>query len=311
MARRLEGKVAVITGTGDGQARTAALRFAAEGARIVGCDINEETAAETLRLVHQQGGEMECIYPLDLADEERTHELMEHAAATFGGIDILYNNAMRFHVGTAEQLPLESWNFSLEQVLTIHWLATKHAIPHFRKRGRGSIINIGSVAGLNSGSGFPGNIGPVFAYAVAKAGVLRMTSLLAVELAPLRVRVNAISPGPIRTPMAEPVYGREGASFYEPHLAQLLVDRLGVPDDIVNAALYLASDESSFVTGSNIIIDGGQTACGGAGGPDTGMQQLLDDTLSEYLNVDREWETRGERPQAKLRPRAGRDSRPA
>jgi len=296
MPGRLAGKVAVITGTGDGQARNAALRFAAEGARIVGCDVNEETAAETLRLVHEAGGEMECLFPLDLADEEKTHGLMEHAAAMYGGIDILYNNAMRFHVGTAEQLPLESWNFSLEQVLTIHWLATKHAIPHFRKRGRGSIINIGSIAGLNLGSGFPGNIGPVFAYCIAKAGVLRMTTLLAVELAPLKVRVNAISPGPINTPMAEPVYGGQESGFYGPYMKQLLVDRIGEPDDIVNAALYLASDESAFITGSNFIIDGGFVASGGVGRPDDDIQQILNNRLSEYMNYDRPWETLGEPP---------------
>jgi len=298
MAGRLEGKVAVITGTGDGQGRTAALRFAAEGARIVGCDINEETAAETLRLVGDAGGAMECLFPLDLADEKQTHELMEHAAATFGGIDVLYNNAMRFHLGSAEQLPLDSWNFSLEQVLTIHWLATKHAIPHLRKRGGGSIINIGSVAGLNTlGSSFPGNIGPVFAYCVAKAGLLRMTSLLAVDLAPLKVRVNAISPGPINTPMAAPVYGTPESDFYAPYMKQLLVDRIGEPDDIVNAALYLASDESAFMTGSNIIIDGGLVASGGVGPPSDDIQQIMErDPWPGFLNVDRRWETLGEPP---------------
>jgi len=297
LSPRLDGKVAVITGTGDGQARTAALRFAAEGATVVGCDINEETASETLRLVREAGGKMDSFFPLDLIDEQKTHDLMEYAAETHGGIDILYNNAMRFALGTAEDLTLDDFNWSIAQTLTIDWLTTKHAIPHFRKRGGGSIINIASVAGLSYGAGtsFPGNLGSCFAYNLAKAAVLRMTTTLAVDLAPIHVRVNAISPGPINTPMAAPIYGSEQAPFYAPYMKQLLVDRVGREDDIVNLALYLASDESSFMTGSNLICDGGITASGGLGRPDAELDQVVNGQFASMLNTDTGWTTVGER----------------
>jgi NAD(P)-dependent dehydrogenase (short-subunit alcohol dehydrogenase family) len=304
MAGRVEGKVAVITGTGSGQGRTAALRFAAEGAKVLGCDIDEEAATETVRLVRESGGEMECLY-LDLTDEANVHALMEHAAATYGGIDILYNNIFRQVLAPVEHLPVDTFNFMVASVLTTYWTTVKHAIPHFRKRGSGAVVNIASISGMlhGMGSGFVGNTGATFTYAILKAAVLRMTTALAVDLSPLQVRVNAVSPGPINVPATAPVHGTEDAPLYAPMLGSLLSHRFGEPEDVVNAALFLASDEASWITGANLVVDGGWTASGGLGRPDPAVRDLVNEQYGHFFDLDTSWDTAGERAPASELPR--------
>jgi meso-butanediol dehydrogenase/(S,S)-butanediol dehydrogenase/diacetyl reductase len=286
---RLDGKVAVITGTGDGMGRTAALRFAEEGAQVVGCDINEQTAAETLELVRKAGGEMDCLYPLDLSDEKQAHRLMKHAAERHGKIDILYNNAMQMRLGNPQVLTLEDWNFTLTHTLTIGWLATKHAIPRFSENA--SVIFIASGVGVPVGTGLPGNITHLFPYAVAKSGVIRMSVLLATELASRGVRVNCISPGPVGTPVGLNVYGEDPDTprsrlFRNSSLSE----RIGKPEDIVNAALFLASEEASWVTGHNLAVDGGYLASGAMGRPDPEAMALLDEVTAPWITVDDQWD---------------------
>ena len=289
MQRRLEGKVAVITGTGDGMGRTAALRFCAEGARVVGCDINDETAAETLRLVREAGGEMECLYPLDLSDEAETHRLMMYAADRYGGIDILYNNAYAQKLGAPEHMTLEDFSFTITNTLTISWLASKHAIPHLRRRGGGSIIFISSVSGQNFGSGFPGNSPILFSYAAAKAGINRLATCLAVELAQHEIRVNTVSPAWISTPITMNLAQEEGAEPYRVATDTLLVERLGRSEDIVEAALFLCTPEAKYIFGANLNVDGGQAACGGLGGPDPRVAQILQSVAGEWVSIDDGW----------------------
>jgi meso-butanediol dehydrogenase/(S,S)-butanediol dehydrogenase/diacetyl reductase len=289
MQGRLDGQVAVITGTGDGMGRTAALRFSAEGARVVGCDINEETAAETLRLVREAGGEMECLYPLDLSDESEAHRLMSYAAERFGGIDILYNNAYAQKLGSGVDMKLEDWNFTITNTLTISWLASKHAIPHLRRRGGGAIILISSVSGRNFGSGFPGNSPILCSYSVAKAGINRLATCLAVELARDNIRVNAVSPAWISTPITMNLAKEEGAEPYQVAADTLLMDRLGRPEDIVEAALFLSSPEAAYITGANLNVDGGQAASGGLGRPDAGVAAVLQSVAGEWVSVDDGW----------------------
>jgi meso-butanediol dehydrogenase/(S,S)-butanediol dehydrogenase/diacetyl reductase len=289
MSKRLAGKVAVITGTGDGMGRTASLRFAAEGACVVGCDLNEETAAETLRLVRAAGGEMECVFPLDLADEAATHELMAHAAEVYGGIDILYNNAMGMKLGFPAEMTLEDWNFTLTNTLTIHWLATKHAIPHLRRGGGGSIVFISSVSGANLGSGFPGNSPIIFAYSTAKAAINRLATCLAVELAQYNIRVNVISPAWVSTPITMNLAGEEGSDSYQVSTETLLLDRLGRPEEVVEAALFLSSDEASYIIGANLNVDGGQLASGALGAPQQRVADVLQSVAGDYLSVDTRW----------------------
>jgi len=291
MGKRLEGKVAVITGTGDGIARTLALRFAAEGASVVGCDINEETAAETLRLVREAGGAMECLFPLDLTEEAEADRLMRHAVDVYGGIDILYNNAMAMRMARPLEMPRADFDFTLTNTLTIGWIATKHAAPHMIERGGGSIIFAGSISGATFGSGFAGNGAQVFAYSVAKSAVIRMAIALATELGPHHIRVNVVSPGPIMTPQGAPVYGEEGSELRHAMVKHNLVGRIGYPDDIANAGIFLGSDESSYITGHNLQVDGGYAASGGQGMPDSQAIAVIDEAVGGFLSVDSQWAT--------------------
>ena len=253
MTGRLTGKIAVITGTGGGQGRAAALRFAAEGARVVGCDVKVEGALETAEMVAAAGGEMVSLQPLDLTDEAEAERLIAHAVETYGDFDILYNSAALARGARSEEMSRGDWDWTMAYDLTLMFLTIKHSIPVFRRRGSGSVINVASAAGIT------GAAQAMLAHSVAKAGVIRMTSFLAVELSTLNVRVNCISPGAIDSPALRAVFG--GSDDVEPDwrgfTRSSLVARIGKPDDIAAAALFLASDEASFITGVNLPVDGG------------------------------------------------------
>ena len=252
---RLSGKVAVITGTGGGQGRAAAVRFAAEGAHVVGCDVKVGGAEETLEMVRAAGGEMTSLQPLDLTAESEVERLLAHAVETYGDFDILYNSAALARGARAEEMSRGDWDWTMSYDLTLMFLTIKHAIPVFRRRGGGAVINVASAAGVT------GAAQAMLAHSVAKAGVIRMTSFLAVELSTLNVRVNCISPGAIDSPALRATFG--GSDEREPDWSiftrHSLVDRIGKPDDIAAAALFLASDEASFITGVNLPVDGGAT----------------------------------------------------
>ncbi|OAK51200.1 SDR family NAD(P)-dependent oxidoreductase [Rhodococcoides kyotonense] len=294
MTARLQGKVAVITGTGRGMARQVALRLAAEGASIVGCDIDAEAAEETQALVRSAGGKMESLHPLDLSVEEQAHALAEFASEQFGGIDILHNNAMQLRLGSVEDSSLDDWHHTITHTLTVPFLVSKHVIPHLRARGGGSIIFMGSVAGANIGTGYPGNLPILAAYSVAKAGVIRLASVLTNELAPDNIRVNTISPGCVATPNGLLFYGTEGSEQRRVTLTPNLIDRLGEPDDIADAVVYLASDDARWVTGLNLAIDGGHHASGGAGPARADDIAAYVPSMAEMSQVDH-WPTRGSR----------------
>ena len=273
MTGRLDGKVAVITGTGGGQGRTAALLFAAEGARIVGCDVNADGAAETVALVRSTGGEMVSTHPVDLSDESGVANLITFADDSYGGFDILYNNAATFVRGrTVATTSRADWDFSFANEVTLVFLAAKQAVDVLRRRGGGSIINVASVAGM-VGSGLPANAAGNFVHAVFKGSVIRLTECLAIELAPHRIRVNAISPGPIETAAVSRFVDRPGLRTI--FNGSSLMSRLGRPEDVAYAALYLASDESAYVTGANLPVDGGFTVSGGVGSPSDDVQALF------------------------------------
>jgi NAD(P)-dependent dehydrogenase (short-subunit alcohol dehydrogenase family) len=264
MSQRLAGKVALITGTADGQGRAAALAFAREGARVVGCDLKAELAEQTVSMVREAGGEMVSMQPLDLDDEQAVINWIDFAVAEYGDFDILYNNASGVRGGTIESLTREQWDYNLANEITIVFLAIKHALPVFKRKGGGVIINTGSIAGMN-GAAMPSSVPGNLVHNVSKGAVLRMTNNLAVELSPHNIRVNAISPGIIDTPATHGLIVTAGA---QPWFDSQLIQRLGQSEDIAQAAVFLASDEASFITGVNLPVDGGWSASGGAGQPD-------------------------------------------
>ncbi|HZO08644.1 MAG TPA: SDR family NAD(P)-dependent oxidoreductase [Myxococcota bacterium] len=282
MAGRLAGKVALISGTGAGQGRCAALAFAREGARVVGCDLDAAGARETVALVRAGGGEMVSLEPVDLVQEAEVERWIRFAVEHFGDFDILYNNAAVARTGLLEELRRADWDWNLEHELTLVFLAVKHAVPVFRRRGGGAIVNVGSIAGM-VGSGMPGNAPGNLVHCVAKAAVIRLTEALAIELSPLGVRVNCVSPGVIDTPQLRPFLGDDpGSPLRRLVESNCLVPRVGQVEDVVNAALFLASDEASYVTGANLPVDGGFSASGGVGRPRADHASAVDAAMVRF-----------------------------
>jgi meso-butanediol dehydrogenase/(S,S)-butanediol dehydrogenase/diacetyl reductase len=287
MTGRLDGKVALVTGTGGGQGRAAALRFSAEGAAIVACDLKPAGAEETAAMVRASGGRIASQAPVDLTDEDAVIAWIDFAVAEFGDFDILYNNAAAIRSGTIDVMSREDFVWTLDNEITLVFLAIKHALPVFRRRGGGVIVNISSVAGL-VGAGMPGNNLGNLAHCVAKAGVIRMTEVLSVELASLNVRVNSIAPGIVETPALAPFLADDAAR--QAFIGMGVIPRVGQPDDVVNAALFLASDEASYITGVTLPVDGGQVASGGVGSPHEDIGRALGhamETLArgQYSNI--------------------------
>lgn len=249
---RLDGKVALITGTAGGQGRAAALLFAREGARVVGCDLKASGAAQTVEWVRRAGGEMVSMAPVDLSDPAAATRWVNEAAAAFGGIDILYNNASGGRVGPFAALSLESWHYVLRNELDLIYLVTRAAWPHLVARGGGSIINTGSIIAQH------GTDMPMSAHGAAKGGVVSFTVHLALEGGPHGIRANAISPGLIATEMFEE-HLKDPFDTMHKQVRTSPLGRVGRAEDVAGVALFLASDESAYVTGTNIVVDGGQS----------------------------------------------------
>lgn len=252
-AGRLDGKVAFITGTGRGMGRAAAQIFAAEGASVFGCDVDADSAQETQELVRSAGGEMASLAPVDLSDPAGAQRWVDAGIAEFGGIDVLYNNAGSVRFGAIEDVDLSDWDYTLRNELDTAMWATKAAWPHLIARGGGAVINMGSTSGLR-GHAVMGQS----AHSAAKAAVMALTFQHAAEGSPHRIRVNSISPGPTDTPALREVVGDAGLP------APIPLGRLGRPEDIARCALFLASDDASWITGANIVVDGGMSIIDGA-----------------------------------------------
>ena len=253
MAGRLQNKVALITGTARGQGRTAALLFAKEGAKVIGCDLNVEGSQETVQMVKKAGGEMISREPVDLCNEKQVAQLMDLIKDKYGRLDILYNNASSPRFAPAAEMSLEDWKFTISNELDLVFITTKAAIPLLIKHGGGAIINVSSQIAIEATPGL-GNI----AHASSKAGILGFTTQLSLEMAPHRIRVNAILPGLIRTPATQ--FLIEDPKISKMTLQKTLLGRFGEPEDIAYAALFLASDEASYITGTTLLVDGGQRA---------------------------------------------------
>jgi NAD(P)-dependent dehydrogenase (short-subunit alcohol dehydrogenase family) len=255
MADRLRGKIAVVTGVaGMGIGQGCALAFAREGAHVVGCDIDKTGAAETEALAKSEGLSYETFLA-DLTDPKANEELMTFAAERFGGVDVLMNSAAFVEFAPIAEMDYEKqWKRTLVGELDLVFLGCRAAWPHLVKRGGGSIINMASA---NSHVSLPG--AGATAHCATKGGVLAMTRQLAAEGAPHDIRANCISPALIVTKHTKERLDHE-AGFREMVMNAFLLKRLGQPEDIGHAAVYLASDESSWVTGTDIRVDGGATS---------------------------------------------------
>lgn len=256
MTGRLQGKVALITGIGGGIGRAAALLFAAEGATVVGCDLQAEGSEETVALAADSGHRIDAATGLDLGDAEATRSWVDAAATTHGGIDVLFNNASAIRFGPVDELSLEDWSFTVRNELDLVFYAIRAVWPHLRSRGGGAIVNVGSISGYRGAWFMPQN-----AHGATKGGVLGLTYQLAVEGGPLGIRVNAVSPALTRTPATEHLFTDPDSPF-DFAQARIPLGRAGEPLDIARAALFLASDEAAYITGVNLPVDGGTAAVG-------------------------------------------------
>jgi NAD(P)-dependent dehydrogenase (short-subunit alcohol dehydrogenase family) len=248
---RLKGKVSIITGAGSGIGRVAALRFAAEGSRVIVADNQGEAAEETVRQIRSAGGEASAA-TVDVSVEADAKAMVDLAIKKYGQVDVLYNNAgiMPEADHSVVDTPVEAW----DQVMAVNvrgvYLACKFAIPHMMERHAGSIINVSSFVAVLGCSV------PQDAYTASKGAVLALTRSLAVQFAPKGIRTNAILPGPVETPLLMDWLVKDEAAK-KLRLARNPTGRFGKPDEVVALALYLASDESAWTNGASMVIDGG------------------------------------------------------
>ena len=249
MPGRLEGKVCVITGTGGSMGRATAVAFAREGASVVGCDLTVEAAQATVETVRSEGGKMVSMQPCRLSEPGDGQALIELALSTYGQVDVLFNLAAMSYFNWLEDITDEEWDRARRDEIDLVFYLTRAAWPHL-KASRGVIVNMAS---LNASLSF--RILPSLAHTTNKAGIVGMTRQLAMEGRAHGIRANSISPGLIesnatRGQLKDP----EWASYM---LGKTLLGRLGRPEEVASVALFLASDESSYVTGIDLIVDGG------------------------------------------------------
>jgi len=252
---RLKDKIAIITGAGSGIGRATAKLFAREGAKVVASDIFTEGCQETINMIKSSGGEA-IMVKADVSRADQVQAMVNATLEAFGQINILFNNAGIELSALITETSEEDWDRIMNTNLKGIFLCSKYTIPEMIKVGGGSIVNTASIAGL---VGF-NNLG---AYNASKGGVVILTKNMAIDYAHYNIRVNCICPGAIETSMMERIlemWGGNIEAIKQQFVALHPIGRLGKPEDIAYAALYLASDESSFVTGSALVVDGGYTA---------------------------------------------------
>ena len=248
---RLDGKVCVITGAGGGMGREAAIVFTGEGAKVCVADVDRGLAEETVGLCAGDA----FAFEVDVADENGVAAMYEATRERYGGVDVLYNNAGISPADDASVLEtsVEAWQRVQDVNTKGVFLCCKHGIPHLLERGGGSVINVASFVALM------GAATSQISYTASKGAVLSMSRELAAQFARRGVRVNALCPGPVETPLLLSIFGDDPAAFARRQV-HWPTGRLAKPREIVDAALFLASDESSFVNGATFVVDGGITA---------------------------------------------------
>ena len=247
---RLDGKVALITGGARGQGAAEARLFAREGAKVVIADVLDPDGMAVAAEINELGGDATFVH-LDVSSEEDWQQAVKATVAAYGKLDVLVNNAAIWRGGHVLETSGEQWDIVLDINAKGVFLGTKLAIPEMRKAGSGSIINISSTAGLVGSR-------TSSAYSASKGAVRLFTKSTAVQYGAENIRANSIHPGPIDTAMGDQVWPTDETR--EEVIERTVLKRIGRPEDIANGALFLASDESSFMTGSELVIDGGSTA---------------------------------------------------
>lgn len=253
MAHRYAGKTVIITGSGGSIGRAACLRFASEGAVVIGCDLDVANAEATVAAVGAAGGVMHSLHPCDLTDPENCAALIAFALTHSAGIDLLYNNAAMAHFEWFEDMSFEMFDQTMRDEVELVFHLCKAIWPHFIAQGHGVIVNTASVSGMICYSVVPG-----LAHSTAKAGILGMTRHLAMEGAKHSIRVNAVSPGLIETNQSAALLSEP--EWSERMRSKIMLSRIGRPEDVAAAAAFLGSDDASWITGANLPVDGGTTA---------------------------------------------------
>jgi NAD(P)-dependent dehydrogenase (short-subunit alcohol dehydrogenase family) len=251
MSGRLDGRVCLITGTGGAIGNATALSFAREGALVVGCDVAVEPAEQTLKAVEAAGGQMVSLQPCVLSDPAECKRVVDFAVGEFGRIDVLFNLAGRSHFGRVESVTDEEWDAARREEVDLIFYVTRAAWPHLIATG-GVVVNMASLNGQISFKSLAS-----LSHTTNKAAILGMTRQLAMEGSAHGIRVNSISPGLIISGANRAHLNEGEGGFAREMVERTLLGRLGDPEDVANLALFLASSESSYITGADIVIDGG------------------------------------------------------
>lgn len=251
---RLDGRVAVITGGGSGIGAATARAFTREGARVVIADIDEKAGDAVAAEIREAGGTIDFRHA-DASDTTELERLIDFTVSTHGGVDVLHNNHVSFESGRVGDLTLEGFRRSLDVGLTSYWYAIKLALVPMLAAGRGSIVNTASVSGLAGDFGLG-------AYNVLKAGVVNLSRVTGIEYARKGIRCNAVCPGPIGTPPIDRLH-EAAPQIWDDIREAIPMGRYGRAEEIANVVLFLACDESAFVTGTHIVADGGLWAHSG------------------------------------------------
>lgn len=245
-------KVVLISGTGGGQGREAALAFAREGAKVLGCDIVVKNSEETTRLVNEAGGEMISLEPVDLADPGDAKRWVDAAIKQWGQVDVLYNNAASVGLAPFEVATIDHWNYTIRNELTLSYVAARAVWPHMVERKKGVIVNVASIAGRVELPVFP-----AVAHGVANAGVQALTRMLAGAGAPHGIRSVSISPGIVLNPNAPKPFDDPQSPEMRALWGPTPLGRPARIEEVLETTLFLASDKASYITGTDIAVDGG------------------------------------------------------